>query len=118
MNKPSFIFNIVLHEIFNWSLNIATVMFLWSLNHFYCILLTGLVVLRHVAKVIHNRHVNQIEQELHKEMQEELIRFQNSTEFKQMLQQANKELAEEDPQMSIDDFIEPTTKTDENKKVH
>jgi hypothetical protein len=120
MNKPSFIFNIVLHEVFNWSLNIATVMFLWSLNHFYCILLTGLVVLRHAAKVIHNRHMNKLEDEVNKEIEKELLRFQNAVnkaELKQMMQQAVEENTP-DPQMTIDDFITPPAKTDENKKVH
>lgn len=114
-------FNALMYDICNWGFNIAMVAFLWSTNHWYCVAICGLFVMRFIADFMFRRSMYAEQLEARTKLLKQLDQQQKITsspltdEEKLSLEEL---LEHDDFDQSGDiDFL-PETKKDDDKKVH
>lgn len=70
------LFHAIVYDISNWAFIVSTIMFLWTINHWYTVLLTGLYCMKWIANVLHYNSTVQENEAYKKQMLDQFAAFQ------------------------------------------
>lgn len=73
MNKK--LVHAVAYDIFNWSFNISTIAFMWSLSHYFAVLLTGLFAMKWVANRLYLKSLHKEQEDYRQQVMKQMNAF-------------------------------------------